>query len=230
MTWVRVDDTLPRHPKVMGLATDVKWAYIEALCYCSQYLTNGVVPAGVISEKHQSALLDAGLFESSEEGYLIHDYLKYNPSRENVQEKSRANRSAARKRWADVVQSETHSNGYAEPMHGALGDVYVHVGVDLDVELRNKAFDDFWAAYPRKTAKVKAHQEFDACLANGVDPSLIVLAATRYFQDPNRDPKFTAHPSTWLHQGRWMDETPEPRATKRSAALVLADDLERRGL
>ena len=33
----------------------------------------------------------------------------------------------------------------------------------------------------------------------------IIEGAKRYAEDPNRDPAFTAHPSTWLNGDRWLD-------------------------
>lgn len=51
MTWVKVDDHLADHPKVLGLGKLAPLALalqIRALCYCSRYLTDGRVPAGAI--------------------------------------------------------------------------------------------------------------------------------------------------------------------------------------
>jgi hypothetical protein len=34
---------------------------------------------------------------------------------------------------------------------------------------------------------------------------MILAGAKRYAADPNREDEFTAHPSTWLNQDRWLD-------------------------
>ncbi len=37
-------------------------------------------------------------------------------------------------------------------------------------------------------------------------PEDIIAGAKMYAKDKTRDPKFTAHPATWLNQQRWLDE------------------------
>lgn len=68
-------------------------------------------------------------------------------------------------------------------------------------------FDDFWAAYPRKVGKSEARRKFAKALEMDpdLDPQVLVDAATRYANDPNRTEKFTRYPATWLHQGNWED-------------------------
>ena len=66
-------------------------------------------------------------------------------------------------------------------------------------------FEDFWRAYPRKVGKRAARDAFTEAVRE-VDPQVILAAAKRYAADPNREPQFTAHPTTWLRQGRWDDE------------------------
>jgi rubredoxin len=77
----------------------------------------------------------------------------------------------------------------------------------------NSSFEEFWAAYPRKVGKEGARKVFER-VTRTVDPALVVAGAARYATDATRrgsDPKFTAHPSTWLNAGRWDDEAaPQP--------------------
>lgn len=104
MTWLRIDDTFPEHPKVVGLDASTKWLHVCALAYASRNLTDGYIPAGALrglggTKRMVTALVDAGLWEGYDAGgdpanYLIHDYLDYNRSRKDVEEE----REAARKR------------------------------------------------------------------------------------------------------------------------------------
>lgn len=73
-------------------------------------------------------------------------------------------------------------------------------------------FDEFYAAYPRKVGKEAARRAW-ASACRKANPQSIIAAAARYASDPNREPQFTAHPSTWLNQGRWADEEPLPART-----------------
>lgn len=80
-------------------------------------------------------------------------------------------------------------------------------------------FDQFWSTYPKRVGKQAAIKAWRK--ATGLaDPDTIIDGARRYAESrQGEDPKFTAHPSSWLNAGRWDDE-PQPRYTpppKRSA-------------
>lgn len=73
-------------------------------------------------------------------------------------------------------------------------------------------FDEFWSVYPLKKAKQGARQSWERALfrvpkADRAERArAIVAGAKRYAEDPDRTAKYTAHPTTWLNQGRWEDE------------------------
>jgi hypothetical protein len=77
-----------------------------------------------------------------------------------------------------------------------------------DIKIANPSdseFNLFWAIYPRKEAKGAARTAFlKACKKASVDS--IIEGAKRFASDPNRQPEFTAHASTWLNQERWTDD------------------------
>ena len=75
-----------------------------------------------------------------------------------------------------------------------------------------EGFDEFWEIYPRKAGKQEARKVFQRALSNATLAE-ILEGARRYAADPNRQPQFTAHPATWLNQGRWSDEPLPPRTT-----------------
>lgn len=68
------------------------------------------------------------------------------------------------------------------------------------------AFTEFWAAYPRKTAKGAARDAWAKALKAGADPQTMITAAARFSDSPHRKPDFTPHPATWLNQERWEDD------------------------
>lgn len=68
-------------------------------------------------------------------------------------------------------------------------------------------FDEFWSAYPRKEGKRKAQQAYTAALKRGAEPAELLSAARHYRTlTANTEPRFIAHPATWLNQGRYDDE------------------------
>lgn len=102
MPWVRLDDSLHGHPKAAKAGLEAMGLHALALTHCSAYLTDGHVDpefvdskAGRRAPKIVERLIEAGLWELNGSGWLIHDYLSYNPSREQVQNKRAA--EAARK-------------------------------------------------------------------------------------------------------------------------------------
>lgn len=102
MSWAKLDDHFPTHPKVARAGGDAGWLYVCALCYCAEHLTNGIIPkslVGRISDRraaHKLAerLVEVDLFIDRGHSYEINDYLIYNPSREKVEEE----RDAAKER------------------------------------------------------------------------------------------------------------------------------------
>lgn len=107
MTWVKLDDGFFLHPKMVSVSALAKILHVAALTYCAQQLTDGTVPQGATAivasmagvrrpEAALRELVAAGLWEQTPTGYAIHDYLDYNPSREQVLKE----RTGARERMA----------------------------------------------------------------------------------------------------------------------------------
>lgn len=107
MSWVRLDDTFPEHPKIVALSMDARWEFLVGLCYASRYLTDGFIPASVVARDRKAVdeLVRVGLWAPTGDGdgYRIHDYLDFQRSRADVEEQrkrqSEGGRRGARKRW-----------------------------------------------------------------------------------------------------------------------------------
>ncbi len=103
MSWAKLDDAFADHPKVVGLSDAAFRLHVTAILYAARYETDGEIPGGVLARMGASPecaaeLADAGLWDHATGGYAIHDYLKYNPSREQRDELRR--RAADRQeRW-----------------------------------------------------------------------------------------------------------------------------------
>lgn len=110
MSWVKLDDRFPDHPKAAGLSDAAFRAYITSLCYAARFLTDGFIPLAIARKLALPKVLiqlTVGLWDEAEDGYQIHDYLDYNPSRNSVlnkkeeirQARSNAGSKGAAKRW-----------------------------------------------------------------------------------------------------------------------------------
>lgn len=93
MSWGRVDDSMLNHRKFEGLALAAVGLWCRGLAYCSNQLTDGVIPTNVVARlarSHQAAkklariLVERRLWDQREDGYMMHNYLKWNPSKEQV--------------------------------------------------------------------------------------------------------------------------------------------------
>jgi hypothetical protein len=79
----------------------------------------------------------------------------------------------------------------------------------LDV---SSSFKRWWAAYPRRVGKQAAQKAFEkAVREHGLDPVMAGLIAQRGFLESEHRRGFCPHPTTWLNQGRFMDEVHEVR-------------------
>lgn len=81
-----------------------------------------------------------------------------------------------------------------------------------------EGFEDFWAMYPRKVAKIAARAEYRKALRS-THPSDILAALRRQLFDLEaRDKKFRPHPDVWLRRGHWEDED-DTSSVPREAAV-----------
>lgn len=83
--------------KLRGLCPGALGAFMLALTYCGDELTDGFIDEDSmrwvlrVSDEETRALVDAGMLEETDGGYVIHDYLRHNRSRDQVMRKRDAN-------------------------------------------------------------------------------------------------------------------------------------------
>lgn len=68
------------------------------------------------------------------------------------------------------------------------------------------AFDQFWAAFPKKVAPTEAERVFTDLVERGADPEHLIKKARAYAAtvDP-ADMRYVPSPHSWLKQGRYDD-------------------------
>lgn len=101
MPWLKMTDTFWTNPKLERLSDKAHRLYVRGLGYCSQHLTDGVLDATALrtlgATPRQCDELTApdpvsgfGCWDVAPDGtYVVHDYLQFNPSREEVLDKRR---------------------------------------------------------------------------------------------------------------------------------------------
>ena len=178
------------------------------MCYANQYLTDGYLANAVLIRLDQGnnrdELVWAKLWIESEDGICINDYTEHQSSKADVEAKKEQVRDR-------VQRFRTKSNAVSNADVTLSETEYRNRIQNTDTE----AFDRFWSVYPRKAGKQDAQRSFERALKVATLDE-ILAGAQKYADDPNRVAQFTAHPSTWLNQGRWSDD-PLPRRTAEDA-------------
>lgn len=101
--WVKLDDQFHDSPKIVGLSLEAIGLHALALSYCGDRLTDGHLSGGWVRMRSAGRgelaeeLIEAGIWSRNGNGYLIHDFLDYNPSREQVEGEREKARSRMRK-------------------------------------------------------------------------------------------------------------------------------------
>jgi hypothetical protein len=155
MTWAKLDDQFPDHPKVRSLGVFGLALQAAAICYCSRYLTDGylswsvadqliasvmapfTLPDGLVvtpavtsgmsgddasDYDWKSKMVEAGLWHTAPQGFTVHDYLDYNPTRESVLRE----REKTAQRVGRFRKGNTSSNGSSNTVGNAVTTPVVH--------------------------------------------------------------------------------------------------------
>ena len=69
-------------------------------------------------------------------------------------------------------------------------------------------FEEWWKAYPKRVGRIAAKAAYTKARKGGVPSEVLLdgIAAYRRMKPSYAD---WCHPTTWLNQGRWMDEPAE---------------------
>lgn len=144
MSWIRLDDNFPDHPKTIGLSDKAFRLYISGLCYSSQYLTDGYLSAPVVRRldgfEGVQELLSAGLWSQTPDGFLIASYTEYQSTKEEVEKAKKANADRVA-RYREKQKANGSNNAAA---NGANNDeimsphIHTHIPIHTPVPIHNK--------------------------------------------------------------------------------------------
>jgi hypothetical protein len=109
MPWVKLDDHWMDHPKIARAGRDARDMWLASLTWCARHLTDGAFPAEMIPcfavtagidvancQTLARRLLEVCLWDATDNGYVVHDYLDYNPTKEQSIATSDARKSSGR--------------------------------------------------------------------------------------------------------------------------------------
>ena len=119
MAWVKLDDAMPTHPKLMAAGPVAFALDVAGICYSNKHATDGFIatfalPAilpGLPSPKKVAAkLVEVGRWVETADGWQIHDVHDYQPSAEHQKEVSKKRAEAGRKGGSKSSRS-SQANG-----------------------------------------------------------------------------------------------------------------------
>lgn len=122
MTWAKVDDTLHAHRKVRLAGLEAMGLWLVALSYCAQHITDGHLRADEVThlaltkkraEKLAGALVSAGLWDTTADGWCFHDWEHYQPTRASVLAERARKVEAGRKGGQASAQARGQAGGEA---------------------------------------------------------------------------------------------------------------------
>lgn len=115
MTWVKLDDAFAENPKVRPLSDRAFRLYVAGLCHCAAQLTDGLIErhkVGALLPKVTKPmvreLVDAVLWLEHADGFEVKDYLKYNPTREQVM-RERDAAAERKRRWQEAREAKRNA-------------------------------------------------------------------------------------------------------------------------
>lgn len=123
--WVKVDDGLPDHSKVLaaGRALGTRGAgrvlaiWLQGMCFANRNLTDGFLPESLVRTwtlyDHRplevaGAMVDAGLLELAAGGFRFHNYEHYQPDAATI--KAKRDRDRQRKKFPRGIQTDSARN------------------------------------------------------------------------------------------------------------------------
>ena len=122
MAWVKLDDAMPHHPKVMGAGPLAFALDVAGICYSNKHALDGfiatyalpaVLPSLPDAAAQAARLVEVGRWYEVEGGWQIHDIGEYQPSAASTKEISRKRAEAGRrggKRSGESRRSSAEAN------------------------------------------------------------------------------------------------------------------------
>jgi hypothetical protein len=173
VTWIKLQDDLPHHPRAMKAGAEAMWLYTGGLCYCNRYLTDGFIPREAVPQltsitrpaKAIAALLETELWEKVEGGFRILRYLKFQRSANEIEANRKQKASAGRS--GGLAKAKQSAKQTPSTVLSASAQTFSsETEAELDKELETEKpkpkslpsakldnlprFEDFWRDYPKQ--------------------------------------------------------------------------------
>lgn len=170
MPWVRIDEHFADHPKVVQAGPEGMALYVAGLCYCNRFQTDGIIPPSKARtlldlpdvDTTIKRLVTASLWEEQADGrFQVHDYLEYQPSKEEVAEERRKRQAAGKAGGLAKARASAKAKPVAKTYPGSVPDPGSETASKPEPAEEASSppaeddmrFSEFWEAYPKRNGK-----------------------------------------------------------------------------
>ena len=89
MAWLKIDDGMMEHPKILGLSDREFRVHMKALGYTARrrdpHVPRKALPMFEASMRHAARLEESGLWDRNGDGWVIHDWDEYQSAKTNAE-------------------------------------------------------------------------------------------------------------------------------------------------
>lgn len=235
MAWFKVDDGFLTSSKVMSIPrakrAEVLGVWLSVGVWSAHEMKDGLVPNVILDElcctpEIRQILIDVGMWiEYDLNSVQIHNWEKYQPTREQLEHKSKMRsvagtlggkasvQSRSSKTEANVKQTESKSERIVKPEpEPEPSKELLFNGVERvnKKDLYSEQFLQWWNVYPRKQSKGDAFKAWEVWRKRKLLPEIDeLITATKSYSDHTSDfdPQFIKLPAGWLRDRKWEDES-----------------------
>lgn len=234
MDWCRLSTSYYLDAAVLRAGEDAEVLFVRCMAYSGAQETGGRVAKHALplltptrTKARTAALVREGLLLDDGDHVLIRSWERWQEALDA--ESARRRRDRERKaRVRSGGQSKDVSADSPRTVHVTKPRIEVEVEEEKETPTPKTSsptdgFEEFWQVYPRREGKQAAVKAFGKA-RQSASTEIIVQGAIRFRDDPNRQPEFTPHPTTWLNQGRWDDDPLPARGLRALPSRVAEQD------
>jgi hypothetical protein len=207
-------------PKIVGLSDSAFRAYIEALLYSCQHMTDGFLDARIVARYGWAVVADELATNDVEPswvavdgGYVIHAFCDWQMTTAAHEKKVEAGRAGGLAKAKSQQLASKPLAGATKVLEQKASKALLEEDIDIDIDkdltplaLTAPSFDEFWQLWPRREGKASAVRAWAKAVKKITDAELLAKVRA-YVASPNRPEKqFIPHAATWLNGERWNDE------------------------
>lgn len=229
MPHVRIETSVPRHPKFLKAGPVACWLWLCGNCYCQDGLTDGFIPREVVPtlglpvnrtmlRDAIAKLVEVRLWETREGGWQVHDYLEHNRSADHVRTLRATNTANAKK---PRKPSGSVSDSLAKSLSDAVVVDVAVVGTGsfgekekVSDEQVGADFQVFQSLYPAqgRMGGPLAFDYFRSARLAGVSMDVLVGAVANHKASAQWQDGKIPQMARWLQEQRWLARLDPPKS------------------